>query len=109
MHQGIGGFYVIHKGYIAADGHNHQSCAGQVADECFFHHFHQIENNAAGGFIRNDGLDIENEGECQHYKSGQHQNSLRVQFPVEVNSGDGGHQYTEEEGYDWHNLIGSGL
>jgi len=44
-------------------------------------------------------LDIENEGECQHHKSGQHQNSLRVQFPVEVNSGDGGHQYTEEEGY----------
>ena len=74
--------------------------AGQVADECFFHHFHQIENNATGGFIRNDGLDIENEGECQHHKSGQHQNSLRIQFPVEVNSGDGDHQYTEEEGYD---------
>ena len=69
-------------------GGGHNSCAKAIGAE-LLNRVDQIKHHAP--YARPD---------ADHAKSGQHQNSLRIQFPVEVNSGDGDHQYTEEEGYD---------
>ena len=86
---------MVHEGHVTADSHNHQSCTGEVADKCFFHYFHQVENDAAGRFVRSQGLDVEYEGKCQHDESGEHQYSLRVEFPVKIDGSEGGHYNTE--------------